>query len=119
MRGGGITSRWFRSKGKGQSTAYYADYATYADYDDDVVNPVDSNQAKEAADLDTIALLADSWDVLVSDPEVSAQLVQANAQACLRFWKGKKERQEAKRRANTLFAHHTNHWKTAVDDRRI
>ena len=39
----------------------------------------------EAAELDAIALLADTWDNDL-DPEVSAQLVQANAQAyfCLR-----------------------------------
>ena len=43
----------------------------------------------EAAELDTIALLADTWDDNL-DPEVSAQLVQARAQAylsctCTRF----------------------------------
>ena len=36
----------------------------------------------EAAELDAIALLADTWDNDL-DPEVSAQPVQANAQAYL------------------------------------
>ena len=42
----------------------------------------------EAAELDAIALLADTWDNGL-DPEVSAQLVQASAQAYLSFGKEK------------------------------
>ena len=38
----------------------------------------------EAAELDAIALLADSWNSDI-DPEVSAQLVQANVQTYLSF----------------------------------
>ena len=114
-RGGGFTSRWSRSKGKGKSTAYYAEHRTYDDYnnDDDAVDPVDSYQsyndpagpdtddgddvphehddehdtsssyiavdtsnANAAAELDAIALVADTWDVdLMSDLELSAQVV--------------------------------------------
>ena len=40
----------------------------------------------EAAELDAIALLAETWDTDL-DPEVSAQLVQANVQAYLTFGK--------------------------------
>ena len=40
----------------------------------------------EAGELDAIALLADTWDNNL-DPEVSAQLVQANVQAYLSFGK--------------------------------
>ena len=50
---------------------------------------LDDVTALEAAELDAIALLADTWDCDL-DPEVSAQLVQANVQACLCF--GKRER---------------------------
>ena len=128
VRGGGFTSRWSRSKGKGKPTAYHADLATHDDYDNDdvAVEPADSSQAysdpaepgsddgddlqhehddghdrssssiavglanaAEAAELDAIALLADTWDVdLMSDPEVSALLVQANAQAHFSFGSG-------------------------------
>ena len=42
----------------------------------------------EAAELDAIALLADTWDNDL-DPEVTAQLVQANVQAYLSFGKEK------------------------------
>ena len=42
----------------------------------------------EAPELDAIALLADTWDNDL-DPEVSAELVQASAQACLSFGKEK------------------------------
>ena len=42
----------------------------------------------EAAELDAIALLADTWDTDL-DPEVSAQLVQASAPACFSFGKEK------------------------------
>ena len=45
----------------------------------------------EAAELDAIALLADTWDNDL-DPDVSAQLVQASAQAYLSFGKEKGER---------------------------
>ena len=46
-RSGGFSSRWSRSKGKGQTTAYYADNATDDDYDndDDAGEPKDSCQA--------------------------------------------------------------------------
>ena len=44
----------------------------------------------EAAELDAIALLADTWDNDL-DPEVSAQLVQASVQAYLSFGKEKEE----------------------------
>ena len=42
----------------------------------------------EATELDAIALLADTWDNDL-DPEVSAQLVRANVQACFSFGKEK------------------------------
>ena len=42
----------------------------------------------KAAELDAIALLADTWDNDL-DPEVSAQLVQANVQAYLSFGREK------------------------------
>ena len=42
----------------------------------------------EAAELDEIALLADTWDNEL-DPEVSAQLVQANVQAYFSFGQDK------------------------------
>ena len=47
VRGGGFTSRWSRSTGKGRATAYYADHPTYGDYDNnnDAVEPVDCFQA--------------------------------------------------------------------------
>ena len=63
----------------------------------------------EAAELDAIALLADTWDNDL-DPEVSAQLVQANVRAYL-----PSERREvrakvrAKVRARFLCAHHVCH----------
>ena len=44
----------------------------------------------EAAELDAIALLADTWDIDLH-PEVSAQLVQASVQAYLSFGKEKGE----------------------------
>ena len=44
----------------------------------------------EAAELDAIALLADTWSDEL-DLAVSAHLVQASAQACLSFWKGERE----------------------------
>ena len=40
----------------------------------------------EAAELDALALLADTWDIDL-DPDVSAKLVQASAQAYLSFGK--------------------------------
>ena len=53
---------------------------------------VDSATATEVAELDAIALLADTWDVdLGSDPAVSAQLFQAHAQAYLSFGSGKRK----------------------------
>ena len=45
----------------------------------------------EAPELDALALLADTWDIDL-DPDVSAQLVQASAQAYLSFGKEKGER---------------------------
>ena len=68
----------------------------------------------EAAKLDAIALLADTWNDDL-DPEVSAQLVQANVQADLSFGKKKKVKAKAKARAETLFVHHICHWRI-VDD---
>ena len=56
----------------------------------------------EATELDAIALLADTWDNDL-DPEVTAQLVQANVQAYLSL-------------ADTLFVHHICHWRIADDD---
>ena len=51
--------------------------------------PLDDATVFEAAKLDAIALLADTWNDDL-DPEVSAQLVQANVQTDLSF--GKKTR---------------------------
>ena len=130
-RGGGFTSRWSRRNGKGDATAYHADYPTHDDYDndDDAVKPVDFYQAhndpagrdsddgddvqhehddehdtsksyiavdtanaNEAAELHAMAPLADTWDVhFMSDPEQTAQLVQANAQAYLSSCSGKRK----------------------------
>ena len=51
---------------------------------------VDTTNANEAAELDAIALLADTWDVdLMSDPELSSHFVQANALAYFSFGSGK------------------------------
>ena len=65
------------------------------DCDDDEENDtcssyvaLDDVSVFEAAELDAIALLADTWDNDL-DPEVSAQLVQANVQAHLSFGKEK------------------------------
>ena len=57
--------------------------------------PLDDATVFEAAELDAIALLADTWkDDL--DPEVSAQRVQANVQTDLSFGKKTRERQRQK-----------------------
>ena len=74
------------------------------EYDDDEENDtlssyvaLDDVTVFEAAELDAIALLADTWNDDL-DPEVSAHLVQASAQANLSFGqdkgkgKGKKQR---------------------------
>ena len=47
LRDGSFTSRWSRSKGKGEATAYYADYVIYDDYDcnDDVLELAGACQA--------------------------------------------------------------------------
>ena len=65
------------------------------DYDDDEENDTFSSYVAlddvtvfEAAELDAIDLLADTWDNDL-DPEVSAQLIQANVQAYLSFGKEK------------------------------
>ena len=50
---------------------------------------VDTANANEAAELDAIALLAGTWDIdLMSDPELSAQLVQVIGTSVpfLRLW---------------------------------
>ena len=78
---------------------------------------VDTANAFEAAELGAIALLANTWDVdFVSDPELSAQLVQATAQAPPSVLARERGETKAKRRANVLFAHHTYHCKTVVDE---
>ena len=74
------------------------------DYDDDEENDtfssyvaLDDATVFEAAELDAVALLADTWGDSL-DPEVSAQLVQASAQAYISFGmdkgkgKGKKQK---------------------------
>ena len=65
------------------------------DYDDDEENDtfspsgaLDDNTVFEAAELDAIALLADTWDDNL-DPEASAPLVQGSAQAYFSFGKVK------------------------------
>ena len=74
----------------------------------------------EAAELDAIALLADTWNDDL-DPEVSAQLVQASAQDYLSFGKekgkgtGKAKAKGEGQRADILFDRHICHWRT-VDD---
>ena len=71
------------------------------DNDDDEENDLSSSFVAlddvtvfEAAELDATALLADTWDDIF-DPQVSAQMVQASAQAYLSFGKetgkGKKQ----------------------------
>ena len=67
-----------------------------------------------AAELDAIALLADTWDDNLG-PEVSAQLVQASAQAYLSFGKEKrkckgKAKGEGKGRYLVRPSHR--HWRT-------
>ena len=64
----------------------------------------------EAAELDAIALLADTGNDDL-DPEVSAQLVQASAHACLSFGKDK-GKAKARARADTLFDRHICRWRT-------
>ena len=59
----------------------------------------------EAAEPDANGLLADTWDNDL-DPEVSAQLVQANVRACLSFGK---EKGKSKGEASFLSAHHVCH----------
>ena len=51
---------------------------------------LDDASVFEAAELDAIALLADTWDNDL-DPEVNAQLVQANVRSYLPFFR-KEER---------------------------
>ena len=65
------------------------------DYDEDEENDtlssyiaLDDDTVCETAELDAIALLADTWNDDL-DPEVCAQLVQASAQAYLSFAKDK------------------------------
>ena len=58
----------------------------------------------EAAELDAIALLADTWDNDL-DPEVSAQLVQANVREV-----------RAEVRASFLFIHHVCHQAIVVNN---
>ena len=96
------------------------------DYDDDEENDtfptyvaLDGVTVFEAAELDAIAVLADTWNDDF-DPEVSAQLVQASAPAYLSLGKdirkGKaKARARARAEADTLFDRHICHWRI-VDD---
>ena len=63
----------------------------YDDEENDTFSPyvaLDDVTVFEADELDAIALLTDTWEVNL-DLEVSAQLVQANAQAYLSFGKEK------------------------------
>ena len=70
----------------------------------------------ETAELDAIALLDDTWDNDL-DPEVSAQLVQASAQACLSFGKEKGiGKGKARARADVLFVRHISRWRIGDDD---
>ena len=96
------------------------------DNDDDEENDtfssyvaLDDATVFEAAELDAVALLADTWGDNL-DPKVSAQLVQASAQAYLSFGKdkgkgeGKKQRKGQK--ADTLFDRRICRWKTVGDE---
>ena len=74
------------------------------DYDDDEENDtcssyvaLDDATVFEAAELDAIALRADTWDDNL-DPEVSAPLVQASAQALFLVWKGQRKRKGKKQK---------------------
>ena len=78
-------------------------------------NTLDDASIFEAAELDAIALLADTWDNDL-DPEVSAQLVQANVRACISFGKEKGKSRRAKVRASFLFAHHVCHSAIVVNN---
>ena len=70
----------------------------------------------EVAELDAIALLADTWDNDLG-PEVSAHLVQASAQAYLSFGKEKgKVKAKARARADVLFARHICQWRIVDGD---
>ena len=88
------------------------------DYDDNEENDtlswyiaLDDVTVYEAAELDAIALLADTWDDSL-DPEVSAQLVQASAQAHLQ----EQAKAKARARADIVFARHICHWRTVDGD---
>ena len=93
------------------------------DDDDDEENdtfssyvPLDDATVFEAAELDAIALPADTWNDDL-DPEVSAQLVQANVQADLSFGKRKgKGKGKGKSKGRYLFVHHICHWRIVDDD---
>ena len=58
------------------------------DDDDEENDTFSSDVALEVAELGAVALLADTWNNDF-DPVVSAQLIQANVQACLSFGKEK------------------------------
>ena len=73
----------------------------------------------EAAELDAIALLADTWDDDL-DPEVSAQLVHNWCKSLPFFSEGEQEKgkvkAKARARADILFARHICRWRTADGD---
>ena len=92
------------------------------DYDDDMENDtfssylaLDDVTVYEAAELDAIALLAHTWNDDL-DHEVSAQLVQASAQAYLSFVKDKGKGQKVWAKADFLFDRQICRWRTVDDD---
>ena len=97
------------------------DYQAHHDEGNDTFSScvaLDDVTVFEAAELDVIALLADTWNDDLH-AEVSAQLVQASAQAYVFLSERTKEKVKAKQkvraRADILFDRHICHWRT-VDD---
>ena len=71
--------------------------------------------AVDAPELHASAVPADTSDAdLLTDPEVSAQVVPANTHAYFSFGRIK-EPTKIRRKASTPFVHHTCHWRI-VDD---
>ena len=78
--------------------------------------PLDDVTVLEAAELDAIALLADKWSDDL-DPEVSAQLVQASAQAYPSFGKERgKGKGKSKGKGDGKYPVHPSH--LSLEDRR-
>ena len=92
------------------------------DYDDDEENDTFSSYVAldditvfEAAELDVIALLSDTWNDGL-DPEVSAKRVHKLTLHSERTEEKVKAQQEVRARADFLFDRHICRWRTVDDD---